>query len=94
MLTFAAYASAHPDRLFSSLPGSRSFPRLWDKPVVVLHGDKGHSIFLLFFIFFPSLGDSLITLLGLQSRFGDNWGKTTWEFEWIAPKTGLESSRG
>ena len=31
-----------------------------------------------------------LTLLGLQSHVGDNFGKNCLEFEWCVPKTGLE----
>ena len=44
---------------------------------------------------FTRLRGTWLTLLGLQSRFGDNWGQITCnlEFELCVPKTGLEFSK-
>ena len=33
----------------------------------------------------------LLTLLGLQTRFGDNWGKITWNLSGLSPKRGWNS---
>ena len=34
-----------------------------------------------------------LTLLGLQSRFGDNWGQTTWNLTGLSPKRDWGSKR-
>ena len=33
----------------------------------------------------------LLTLLGLQTRFGDNWGKITWNLSGLSPKRDCSS---
>ena len=35
----------------------------------------------------------LLTLLGLQSRFGDNWGEITWNLSALSPKRDWSSKK-
>ena len=39
------------------------------------------------------LTPTFLTLLGLQSRFGDNWGQTAWNLTGLSPKRGWSSKR-
>ena len=43
--------------------------------------------------FYPKDALTLATLLGPQSRFGDNWGKTTWNLSGASPKQDWSSKR-